>query len=53
MEWSAYRAGLNCAVAKDVLSGKTPVPAGATRTEYSLYCLASAIEELAKLISIK
>jgi hypothetical protein len=43
-----YRIKLNCAIGRDALDGKTDPPAGASRTEYALFCLLHAMEELAQ-----
>lgn len=49
-ELAAYRAKLNCAVGQKALDGLTDPPDGVSRTEYALYCLLSAVEELANLL---
>lgn len=41
-----WRAGANCRIGKDVLNGVTEKPLDATRVEYALYCLLSAIDDL-------
>lgn len=51
-EWSAYRVRLDCHLAKGVLDGKTNPPENTSRSEYALYCIASAVEELAKLVAM-
>ena len=42
-----YRAQLFCRIGCDALEGKTKPPCGATPTEYALYNLLHAVEEIA------
>lgn len=42
-----YRATMNCRIASDALDGRIKCPEGAQKTEYALYCLAHAIEDIA------
>ena len=50
-EWSAYRAKLSCRIGRDVIEGKTVAPGGIARTEYALYNLLHAVEEIADALS--
>jgi hypothetical protein len=49
-EPASYRVHLNCQVARDVIAGKTPTPEICTRTEYALFLLSHAVEELARMM---
>jgi len=42
-----YRAQLSCRIGRDALEGKTKPPCGTTPTEYALYNLLHALEEIA------
>jgi len=42
-----YRAQLFCRIGRDALEGKTKPPCGTTPTEYALYNLLHAVEEIA------
>lgn len=50
-EWSAYRVSLNCKVGRDIIGKMEEPPAGVTRSEYALYLMFHAIEELSKQIT--
>jgi hypothetical protein len=52
-ESPSYRVHLNCKIARDVISGKTPTPQICTRTEYALFVLSHAVEELARMMEEK
>lgn len=45
-EWALYRVRLNCGLGKKALDGG-PVPEGCNHTDYALYCLFNAVEEIA------
>jgi len=42
-----YRAQLSCRIGRDALEGKTKPPCGTTPTEYALYNLLHAVDEIA------
>jgi hypothetical protein len=48
-QWAAYRATLSCKLGIDCLNGTTPPPEGLTRTDYALYNLLHALQDLATL----
>ena len=50
-EWSTYRAKLSCRIGQDVLNGNTKPPDGVGRTEYALFNLLHAVEEIADALS--
>lgn len=43
-----YRAMLSCRIGCDVIDGKTIPPDGASRLEYAMYNLLSAVEDIAR-----
>jgi hypothetical protein len=47
-QWSAYRAILDCKLAKDTLDGKDH-KSHSDRLEYALYCIAGAVSSLAEI----
>jgi hypothetical protein len=49
----SYLVHLNCKIARDVIAGKTPTPEICTRTEYALFLLSHAVEELARMMEEK
>jgi hypothetical protein len=48
-EWAAYRCALSCKIGRDAIERKG-LPDGLTPTEYALYNLLHAVEDLAKAI---
>lgn len=48
-----YRCKLSCQLGKDVLNGKTDPPLRTSETQYALYNLLSAIEDLALFLERK
>ena len=42
-----YRAKLSCKIGRDAIEGKTQPPCGTTPTEYAIYNLLHAVEEIA------
>lgn len=46
-EWALCRCRLSCKIGRDSLSGISKPPKGYTSTEYTLYNLLYAVEELA------
>ena len=50
-EWALYRVKLNCKIGQEVLNGNTKPPDGVGRTEYALYNLLHAVEDIATAIS--
>jgi hypothetical protein len=52
-EPASYRVQLNCKILRDVITGKTPTPEICTRTEYALFLLSHAVEELARMMEEK
>jgi hypothetical protein len=53
LEWCIYRCVLSCKIGRDALDGKSDPPAGRTPTEYAIYNLLHAVEELAKSKTLK
>jgi hypothetical protein len=49
----SYRVQLNCKILRDVITGKTQNPEACTRTEYALFLLSHAVEELARMMEKK
>ena len=47
-EWALYRAGAACRIGMDILNGKTPPPDGSSVTQYALYNLLHAVEDIAE-----
>lgn len=45
--WALYRIGLNCSLGKQALDGEAQVPECCNKTDYALYCLLNAIEDIA------
>lgn len=45
-----WRAGANCRIGKDVLNGVMEKPLEATRVEYALFCLLSAVDDLVEYL---
>jgi hypothetical protein len=50
-EWATYRAKLSCRIGRDVIEGQTTAPGGISRTEYAIYNLLHAVEEIADALS--
>lgn len=48
-QMSLYRAKLNCKIARDAIEGtlRNPIPQGVSPSEYALFCISHAIEEIA------
>ena len=42
------RAILHCKIGRDAIDGKTSLPVGCSATDYALFCLLYAIEEIAE-----
>jgi hypothetical protein len=43
-----YRAALSCRIGRDVLEGTKTCPAGTSQTEYALFNLLHAVEDIAE-----
>jgi hypothetical protein len=50
-EWCAYRVSLSCKIGRDAIEGKTKLPDGCSPTEYAMFNLLHAVEELAKAVA--
>jgi hypothetical protein len=48
-----YRAELSCRIGKDVIEGKVRPPPGVARSDWILYHLLSAVEDLARALNEK
>lgn len=49
-DFSLWRAKASCAIGKKALNLEAETPPGSTPLEYAVYCLLSAIEDLAEMI---
>ena len=52
-EWALYRCKLSCKIGRDSLSEVSKPPEGYTSSEYTLYLLFHAVEELALALGEK
>ena len=49
-EWAAYRCQLSCKIGRDAIEGKITIPGRCTATEYALFNLLHAVEDLSMSI---
>jgi hypothetical protein len=50
LQWDTHRAKMSCKIGRQALNGELVTPPGGTDKEYALYCLLSAIEDIANAI---
>jgi hypothetical protein len=52
LEWALYRCSFDCRLGKNALLEISELPKGQKKTDYAIYCLLSAFENLAEAIAL-